>query len=1092
MARNPKNGRRIGVFICHCGKNIAGTVDVEEVRKYCEKIPDVIVAKDYVFMCSEAGQNLIKDAIREHKLNRIVVAACSPKLHEATFRRCLEEVGLNKFYLEMANIREQCSWVHLNEPKKATEKAKALISAAVAKVKEHEEIGTLREDVTKKSMVIGGGVAGIEAALSLASQRKGKLKSVLVIGGGIAGIQASLDLADMGYKVYLVERKPVIGGNMAKTYKTFPTDDCAMCILSPKMNDVAVNPNIKLITNAEVTSVDGEPGYFKVRIKVHPRYVDISKCTGCGACSEKCPGLAPDDWNVFGTRKAIYIPYPQGVPRKYVIDPKYCLYLTKGICRVCEKICYAKAINFEDRGEELEIEVGAIIVATGWEEFNPEPLAQYGYGKYKNVVTVVQLTRMFDVTGPTGGKVIRLNDKKPVNRLLIVNCVGARDERYVPYCSTVCCMAALRNAQLLKFEQNPNAEVYICYIDMRTAGKGYEEYYKRAQNMGINFIRGKVAEVYEDEGTGNMIARVEDTVSGEILELEVDLVALACPMIPSQGTRQIAKLLKLETDEFGFIKPRHYKLAPVETSKPGIFACGCATGPKDIPDTVASASAAAMRATEFLEGRPFEVYLIEKSPYLGGLTFKLARTFLVEEPLPDMITPLFKEISDNRNVHLLLNSEILEVKGHAGNFTVKVRQNPRYVDPAKCTECGLCMRVCPVTTDDEWNLGLTKRTAIYRPHPDAYPRGYVIDPKSCKFASCAKCVEVCPHKAINLDEKPKEFEIRVGTIITSSGMSEFKPTILEQYGYGVYSDVITQLQLARLLDPKGPTHGKLVRLSNGEVPKSVVMVQCTGSRDENVYPYCSRICCAVALKAAKMIKEQIPDCMVYICYIDMRAIGMLELYYKQVQSMGVNFVRGKVAEIVKEAGRLKVKVEETLLDVPLEIPADLVVLSAALIPAEGTSDLAKVLGIDVGSDGFLRELHPKLRPVDSKTMGIFIAGGSQGPKDITDTVSQALAASAKASIPLSRGFIEIELTKAHVDELLCIGCGQCRDVCPYRAIEIVEMSPGKRVARVRELECEGCGACAATCRTGAMQLRHFKDSQLLAQLVGLLGGSTSE
>ena len=1089
MAEKLKNDIRIGVFICHCGKNIAATVNVEEVRNYAEKLPNVVVAKDYLFMCSEAGQKLIKDAIKEFNLNRIVVASCSPKLHEVTFRRCLEEAGLNKFYLEMANIREQCSWVHIHEPDKATEKAKALVRAAVARVQEHEEVGTIKEDVTKKAVVIGGGVAGIQAALNLAKPHQGRLKSVLIIGGGIAGIQAALDLADMGYKVYLVERRPVIGGNMARVYKTFPTDDCAMCILSPKMNDVLAHPNIELITHAEVLSVNGEPGHFKAKIKRHPRYVDPVKCTGCGTCSEKCPGRAPDEWNMFGTRKAIYIPYPQGVPRKYVIDPDHCLYLTKGICRVCEKVCPAGAINFEDKGEEFEVEVGAIIVATGWEEFNPEPLTQYGYGRYKNVVTLMQFTRMFDVTGPTGGKVVRLNDKKPANRILIINCVGARDERYVPYCSVVCCMAAMKNAQILKFEQNPNAEIYICYIDIRAAGKGYEEYYKRAQSMGINFIRGKVAEVYEDEETGDIIARVEDTISGELLELRVDLVVLACPMIPSKGTREIAKLLNLETDEFGFIKPKHYKLAPVDTSRPGIFVCGAATGPKDIPDTVATASAAALRATMFLEGEPFEVYLIEKSPYLGGAAFKLARTFLIDEPLPDMLTPLFKEVSENPNIHLLLNSEIEEIKGHIGNFTVKVKQKPRYVDPVRCTGCGLCVTACPVRVDDEWNLGLTKRTAIYKPHPDAYPVAYAIDPNSCMFASCAKCVEACPHKAIRLDEQPKELELKVGTIVTATGISEFKPTVIEQYGYGTYSDVITQLQLARLLDPRGPTQGKLVRPSNGEVPKSIVMVQCTGSRDEKTNPYCSRICCAVALKAAKMIKEQIPDCDIYICYIDMRAIGQLELYYKQVQSMGVNFIRGKVAEIIEENGRLKVRVEETLLGEPLEIPADLVVLSAALIPAEGTADLAKVLGIDVGRDGFLKEQHVKLRPVDSKVAGIFIAGGAQGPKDITDTVSQALAASAKASIPMSRGFIEVELVKAHVNESLCVGCGHCEKVCPYKAIEIVEIAPGKKVARVHEVECEGCGACAATCRTGAMQLRHFKDNQVLAQLMGLLGGS---
>lgn len=1083
-----QKGVRVGVFICHCGKNIAATVDVEEVRKYAETLPNVVVARDYLFMCSEAGQKLIKDSIKEHGLNRVVVAACSPKLHEVTFRRCLEEAGLNKFFLEMANIREQCSWAHIHEPEKATEKAKVLVRAAVARVQEHEEIGTIREDVTKKVLVIGGGVAGIEAALNLASPRQGKSRSVLVIGGGIGGIQAALDLADMGYKVYLVERRPVIGGNMARVYKTFPTDDCAMCILSPKMNDVAAHKNIELITNAEVVAVEGEPGRFRVKIKVRPRYIDLSKCTGCGTCSEKCPGRAPDDWNLFGTRKAIYIPYPQGVPRKYAIDPNACLYLTKGICRVCEKVCPAKAINFEDKGGEREVEVGAIIVATGFEEWSPEPLAQYGYGRYKNVITLMQFTRMFDVTGPTGGKVVRLSDGKPANRILIVNCVGSRDERYIPYCSVVCCMAGIKNARILKFEQNPEAEIYISYIDIRAAGKGYEEYYKLAQEMGVKFIRGRVAEVYEDESTKDIIARLEDTATGTVMELRVDLLVLACPIVPSPGTKQMAKLLNLETDEFGFIKPKHYKLAPVDTSRPGVFACGCATGPKDIPDTVATASAAALRATMFLEGEPFEVYLVERGPYLGGMTFKLARTFLVDEPLPDMIAPLFKAVSENPKVHVLLNSEVEEVKGHVGNFVVKVRQKPRYVDVSKCNGCGKCVEVCPVQVEDDRNLGLTKRTAIFRPHPDAYPLAYAIDADACKFASCAKCVEICPTKAINLNEEPKEMELKVGSIIVASGLSEFKPEAIAQYGYGVHKDVITQLQLARMLDPKGPTQGRVVRPSTGEAPKTIVMIQCAGSRDERYNPYCSRICCAIALKAAKMIRQQIPDCDVYICYIDMRAFGFLELYYKDVQSMGVNFIRGKVAEVASENGKLKVRVEETSLGEPMEITADLVVLSAALVPVEGMADLAKVLGIDVGPDGFLKEVHVKLRPVDSKVAGIFIAGGAQGPKDITDTVSQAIAAASKSAIPMSRGFIEVELVKAKVDENLCVGCGHCEKLCPYKAIEVIQVAPGRRVAKVHEVECEGCGICAATCRVGAVQLRHFKDNQILAQLAGLLGG----
>ncbi len=1079
---------RIGVFVCHCGKNIAGSVNVEEVVEFASKLPHVVVAKDYMFMCSEPGQKLIKEAVAEHKLNRVVVAACTPKLHEPTFRRVLEEAGLNKFLFEQANIREQCSWAHMDNPEKATEKAKAIIAGAVHRVATHEPIGSIEEPVAQRALVIGGGVAGIEAALALAKRGRSPQKSVLVIGGGIAGMQASLDLADRGYHVYLVERESVIGGNMAKVYKTFPTDDCAMCILSPKLNDVGAHPNITIYTLSEVVSVEGEAGNFRVKIRQKPRYVDLEKCTGCGTCAEKCPARVPDPWNKLGRRKAIYLPYPQAIPRKYAIDRDSCLYFTKGVCRVCEKLCPAGAINFEDEEKVVEVEVGAIIVATGFEEFDPTPLKQYGFGKYPNVITQLQLARMFDPSGPTEGKVVRLSDNQPAKKIVMVQCVGSRDEHYCPYCSAICCMIALKHAQLIKIEQDPDAEITICYIDMRAAGKGYEEYYQRAQKYGIRFVRGKVAEVYEDPETKEIIARVEDTLSGNVLELRADLLVLSAAVVPSPGTSELAKVLGIETNEYGFISPLHPKISPVDTSRLGIFVCGCATGPRDIPDSVAMGSAAAARAAEFLESREFEVYLVEKSPYLGGNAPRIYRTFLTDDKTADLMKELYEELEKNPSIKIFTNSTVEEVSGFLGNFEVKVRQKPRYVDLEKCTACGKCAEVCPVDVVDDWNAGLGTRKAIYMPHPMVYPRSYTIDPESCRFGECGRCAEACPEKAINLEEKPKEHLLRTGTILLATGLQELKPAEIRQYGFGHYSDVITQLQLARMLDPNGPTEGKLVRPSDGSTPKSVVMVQCVGSRDEHYCPYCSRICCGIALKSAREIKELYPDTTVYICYIDMRAMSYLENYYRDAQERGVVFVRGKVGEVAQDpaTGGLVVRVEDTLTGSVLELSADLVVLSAALVPPEDAAELAKKLGIDIGPDGFAKEIHPKLRPVDTKISGIFICGGIQGPKDLSDSVVQALASTAKASIPMAAGQVEIELAKAIVDESLCVGCEECAKMCPYDAIEMVEVGPRKRVARVIEVKCEGCGACAATCRVGAVQLRHYKDPQILAQIEGIL------
>ena len=1076
----------IGVFICHCGKNIAGSVKIEDVRTCAKRFPNVVVAKDYMFMCSETGQNLIKDCIKEYGLNRVVVASCTPKLHEPTFRRCVEEAGLNKFHLEIANIREQCSLPHLYEPERATEKAKRIVKAAVARAAQLEEVGFIEEGMTKAALVIGGGIAGIQAALALAEKSKGINNSVLVVGGGIAGIQAALDLADRGCIVYLVEELPVVGGNMAKVYKTFPTDDCAMCILSPKLNEVRSHPNIKLLAYSEVMRVEGNSGDFTVKTLRKPRYVDESKCTGCGTCAEKCPAKVPDVWGKIGFRKAIYIPFPQGVPLKYTIDKEHCLYFTKGICKVCEKLCLAEAIKFNDEPEEIEIKVGAIIVATGFEELDPTILERYGYGRYANVVTQLQLARMFDPVGLNKGKALRPSDGKPPNKIIMVQCVGSRDIHYCQYCSTVCCMAALKHAQLIKIEQNQNAEITICYIDLRAAGKGYEEYYERAQSFGIRFVRGAVAEVYEKSETKNPVLRVEDTLLGEVIEHEAELVVLSAAILPSKGTGKISEILGLPLNKYGFIERKHSKLFPVDTEREGVFVCGCAAGPFDIPDSVAQGSAAAARVVEFLKAKSFKTHLVEKSPFLGGNTLKIHHTLLTDEETTGMLNSLNSKVYENSQIEVLTNSEVKEVEGHLGNFTVKIARKPRHINIEKCDACGECTKVCPYETVDEWNCALGKRKAIYLPHPGVYPKAFAIDPNICKFEQCGKCVEACPQKAINLKEKAEQYTLNVGVIIVATGLSEYNPTNLAEYGYGRYPNVITQLQLARILDPSGPTKGELSGPS--DKPKSVLIIQCVGSRDKHSNIYCSRICCGIALKSARWIKQKDPEIEVCICYIDARAFGYLEDYYKETQMLGVRFIRGKVAEVIGKPGsnRLTVKVEDTLLGKVLELTSDLVVLSTAMVASEDTAELAKTLGIDVGSDGFLKEVHPKLRPVDTKVEGIYICGGAQCPKDVADSVVQALAASAKASVPLYQERIKIELTKAVVDEKICVGCGNCKNLCAYDAIEIVQVAPHKKVARVIEAECRGCGTCAGICRTGAIQLRHYKDHQLLSQIESLL------
>jgi len=566
LAREP----RIGVYICHCGTNIAGVVDVEALRAFAETLPGVAVARTYVYMCSDPGQRLIKEDIAAGLVDRVVIAACSPRLHEPTFQRALREAGLNPYMLEIANIREQNSWVHMHEPEKALEVAKDLVRMAVAKA-------ALLQPEEAHEVPVG--------------------RRVLVIGGGIAGITAALDLADAGFEVYLVEKAPSIGGHMAMLDKTFPTMDCAQCILTPKMVDVARHPNIRLLTYSEVKSVEGYVGNFKVRVLKKPRYVDPDKCTACGECAKACPVEVPDEFNAgLSWRKAIYIPFPQAVPSAYVLDEDACLGLTPLACGKCLEACEAKAINLNDSPEEIELNVDTIIVAVGFEPYCPEADEEYGYGRYPDVLTALEMERLLNASGPTGGRVLRPSDLKEPKKIAYIQCVGSRSLRpgHAPYCSRICCMYAMKQALELK-EKYPGIDVCIFYTDIRAFGKGYEEFYWRAQEAGVRFIRGRVGEVWRDR-EGRLIVRAEDTLTGRVIEEPFDMVVLSVGLRPPEGAKELAEMLKIPLGPDGFFLEAHPKLRPVDTVVDGIFVCGACQGPKDIVDTVAQAKAAASSA----------------------------------------------------------------------------------------------------------------------------------------------------------------------------------------------------------------------------------------------------------------------------------------------------------------------------------------------------------------------------------------------------------------------------------------------------------------------------------------------------------------
>ena len=626
---------RIGVYICHCGTNIAGTVDVAALREYAATLPHVVVARNYKYMCSDPGQELIKTDLAENGLNRVVVAACSPHLHEHTFRSACEEAGLNPYLCHMVNIREHDSWVHTGPA--ATEKAKDLLRAAVQRV-------VWNEPLERRQIPIR--------------------QSVLVVGGGIAGIHAALTLANAGKKVYLVEREPSIGGHMAMFDKTFPTLDCAACILTPKMTAVKSNPNITLWTYSEVISVEGYVGDFRVQVRRKPRYVIEDLCVGCLECVEACVYKQPkfaDEFNLgLSKRKPIYLPFPQAVPQVVLIDPETCIEFKSGKCKkTCVEACGERnAIDFNQKETIQTIEVGAIILATGYQTFDASRISYYGYGTYPNVYTALEVERLINASGPTGGELVLRDGRKP-GTVGIIHCVGSRDEHTNRWCSRVCCMYSLKLAHLVK--ERTGAEVYNFYIDMRTPGKGFEEFYNRVAEEGVHFIRGKVADVYPANGDGQLTLKVEDTLLGQVRKIPVDMVILAVGLEPRADATEVRRMFNISCSSEGWFLERHPKLAPVNTFTDGIFLAGCCQGPKDIPDTVAQAGAAAAEAFQLLD--------------LGAIEMEPNTAYVLEEVCSGCKTCV--GLCPYNAISFLADKHVA------------------HINEALCKGCGTCVAACP-------------------------------------------------------------------------------------------------------------------------------------------------------------------------------------------------------------------------------------------------------------------------------------------------------------------------------------------------------------------------------------------------------------
>jgi len=639
---------RIGVFVCHCGENIAATVDAAAVAQAAAGFPGVVHSVDYKYMCSDPGQNLIRDAIREKKLTGVVVAACSPRMHEPTFRRTCADAGLNAFLCEMANVREHCSWVHEKLPA-TTEKAIDLVRIMVEKVKRNRPLFPIKVPVTK---------------------------TALVIGGGIAGIQASLDIANAGHKVILVERDPSIGGHMAQLSEPFPTLDCSQCILTPRMVEVAQHPNITLYTYSELEKLEGFIGNFKATIRRKARFVDEKLCTGCGICAQKCATKKiPSEFNAgLGNRTAIYVPFPQAVPNKPVIDKAHCTYFRTGKCKVCERFCEKKAIRFEQEDELIEVPVGAVVVATGYDLKQTDFFPEYGYGKYKDVVNGLQFERLASASGPTLGAIKRPSDGKTPETIVFIACAGSRDPaKGINYCSKICCMYTAKHAMLYKHKVH-SGKAYVFYMDIRAGGKMYEEFVRRAiEEDEVHYVRGRVSKIYERDG--KLIVKGVDTLlNSRPVEIQADMVVLATAMVAHKDAEELAQKLKVSYDGDHFLSEAHPKLRPVEMNTAGVFVAGACQAPKDIPETVAQASGAASKVTGL-----FSKDELQREPVV-------AKVNRCAPPLFSTCIGCF--LCESACAYQAIERE--EIRGRDGKLIKTVAR----INEGVCQGCGTCVALC--------------------------------------------------------------------------------------------------------------------------------------------------------------------------------------------------------------------------------------------------------------------------------------------------------------------------------------------------------------------------------------------------------------
>ena len=1096
---------KIGVYICHCGVNIASSVDVERVRKEAEHYPGVFVARTYAYMCSDPGQELIRKDIGEYGLDRIVVAACSPRMHEVTFRRTCESAGVNAYCFEMTNIREQCSWVHDNKAE-ATAKAIDLVRSSLSRAALLEPLTTQEVPVTP---------------------------AALVVGGGIAGIQAALDIANAGFQVYLVEKEPSIGGHMAQLDKTFPTLDCSACILTPKMVDVTQHENIRLLTYAEVKNVSGYVGNFKVDIRKKTAFVDWSKCNGCGECADVCTVSVENTFECgLSDRKAIYRPFPQAVPNKFTVEwsghPPCRVECPAGV-NVQGYIALIKAGKYE---EALKLERKANPLASVCGRVCNHPCeSECLRAKVDEPVAIASLKRFIADCGS-----YPLEQKNPQGERVAV--VGSG-----PAGLACAYFLALKDYRVTVYESEQVVGGLLAF--------GIPEFRlpREALRQDIDFIRSFGVEMK----TGVRIGKdttVEDLrkefkavflatgaheelklgVEGENLKgvlhcvsflkevnfgRKVELGKKVAVIGGGNAAIDAARVAKRFGCDVTILYRRSWKEMPAnfwevdEAEKEGVKIEFLAAPVRIIGKNKVES----IECIQMALGEPDESGRRRPIPVEGSeFTLDVENVIVAISQRPNL-DDLSGDLKSTKWSTLVVdeNTQMTSVKGvfAGGDLTLGPKTIIEAVATGKTAANGIDAYIrgvpvgipkahCHVTEKEGLErikrasrVKMRTRAAEKRGFTDEVEMGFTEEEAreeserclNCGICSqCHECVRICEPGAIDFSLEDEVVSVDVGTIVVATGFEPFDAGRKPELAYAVYPNVVTGIEFERLVAASGPTGGKIV--IDGKTPKRVVFIQCVGSRDKNLgNAWCSRVCCMYATKQAHLVKEKIPDAQVTVLYMDLRAFGKgYEEFYDRVRAEGVLFRRANGSEIYKKGEGLVVRTEDTLLGKTVEVEADLVVLSAGLESGAGSQAIAKLLKLSRSPDGFLMEAHPKLRPVDTATDGVYLAGCCQSPKDIPDTVAQAKAAAASAIIPMVRGKVFVEPINARVDEDVCCGCRVCESMCEYKATVFDEE---KGVMTVNAALCKGCGSCGGACPTGAMSIIHYTDGQIFAQLESL-------